>query len=68
MTEMSTYRVSSLHIDGTGSGELADETLGRSHAADDATRCHTLHDILGIPGNQVAVIHNVFLAIDKLQT
>ena len=61
-----THRIPRLDKDGARASELADEALCRRQTRDDTTRCHPFHDILGIPGDEVAIVNDVLLSIDKL--
>lgn len=55
-----------MHVDGSRSRELADETLARGDTRHDTTRRHTLNDVFRVPGHEVPVVNNVLLAIDEL--
>lgn len=62
-----TYGIASLEVDGTRARELADQAFARSKPSDDATRRHTLHDVLARPGDEVAVVNQVLLSRNKLR-
>lgn len=57
-----------LHEYGPRTRELAYQTFSASDARDDATACHALHDIFAIPGNEMTVVDNVLLPLDKLES
>jgi hypothetical protein len=61
-----TYGVASLEVDGTRARELADQAFARSEPGHDATRRHALHDVLARPGDEMAVVDQVFLSGGKL--
>ena len=53
-------RVARLHEDGAGTGEFADEPLAGADTRDDAAARDALHDVLAVPGDEVAVVDDVF--------
>ena len=59
-------RIPRLHEDRPGAGELADQAFTTADAGDDSSTGHTLHHILAIPGNQMAVVEDVLLTLDEL--
>lgn len=61
-----TYRVPSLDEDSTRTSKLAHQTFTCCKTRDDATRGDTLHYVLAVPCNEVAVVGNVLLALDQL--
>ena len=58
--------VAALQVHCSGTGELAHESFAGSHAGYDSSGCHALHDVLAVPRDEVAVVHNVLFAIGKL--
>ena len=62
-----TYGVPSLHEHSTGSGELAHQSFTSRQSRDDTARSYTLKNILRVPGDQVAIVHNISLSIRKLR-
>lgn len=54
-------RVAGLHEHCSRASELAYQTFARADAGDYTTTRNTLHDILTVPGDEVAVIDNVLL-------
>lgn len=58
--------VSRLHEHGAGTGKLADQSLTRCDPGHDASRSSAFQNVLAVPGDEVAVIDDVFLAFDEL--
>lgn len=59
--------VACLDEDGTWTGELTDQSFSGYDAADNTATCDAFHDIVAVPGYQMAVIDDVFLAFLELQ-
>ena len=59
-------RIPGLDEDSAGTCELAYQAFTRSHATDDTTRGNALENVLGVPGNEMAVVDNVSLTILEL--
>ena len=55
-----------LHENSPRPCELTHQSLSAANARNDATARYTLHDILGIPGYEMAVVDDVLFAFDKL--
>ena len=55
-------RIPRLHEDRPRTGELAHQPFARADAGDDTPARHALQDVLAIPGYEVAVVDDVFLA------
>lgn len=53
--------VPSLHENGPRSSKLADQAFTGSNARYDTPAAHTLHNIFAVPGDEMAVVDNVFL-------
>lgn len=65
-TSNKTYRVPRLDEHRPWPGEFAHQALPRREARDDAARSDPLHHVLGIPGDQVAIVDNVLFSIIEL--
>ena len=61
-----TYRISSLDEDRPRPAKLAHQAFTRGEAGYDTTRCHPLHHVLAVPGDQVSVVDDVLFAFSEL--
>ena len=59
-------RVPGLHIDGPGTGELADQAFTGADSANDPSRRHALHDVFAVPRDKMAVVDDVAFPLDEL--
>lgn len=64
--ENGAYRIPRLKENSAGASKLAHETFTRSEASDDAAASDTLHDVLEVPGDEVAVVDDVLLAVGEV--
>jgi hypothetical protein len=55
-----------LHINRSGSGELTHQAFAGAHARDHSAGGDALHDIFTAPGYEMAVVDDIFLAINEL--
>jgi hypothetical protein len=55
-----------LHINRSWSGKLTHQAFAGAHARHHSARGDALHDVFAAPGYEMAVVDNVFLAINKL--
>lgn len=59
-------RIPRLHEHRPGPRKLAHQAFSTADARDDASARHALHHIFAVPGHEVPVVDDVFLAFDKL--
>ena len=59
-------RIPRLHEHRPRPRKLADHAFATADAGDDAPTRHALHHILTVPGYEMAVVDDVFLAFDEL--
>lgn len=59
-------RISRLHEYGPRARKLAHQAFSAADARDDAPARHALHHVLAVPGYEMAVVDDVFLAFDEL--
>ena len=59
-------RIPRLHVDRSGTGELAHQPFVGRHAGDDAAGRRALEDILAVPSDEVAVVDDIPFTFDEL--
>ena len=61
-----TYRISGLNEDSARSGEFTYQTFSRGEPRDDTTRGDPFEDVLRVPSNKMAVVHNIPFSLGQL--
>lgn len=56
-------QISRLYEHSPRSCKLAHQTFSRADTGDDTTARHALHDVFAVPGDEVAVVDDVFLTV-----
>lgn len=66
MAILGTYRVPRLQENSPGPRKLAHQALAAGEAGHNTTGRDALHNVLGVPGDEVAVVHDVLLAVREV--
>jgi hypothetical protein len=56
-----------LHEHGPGARKFTDQAFSRRNAGYDAPRGDPLQDVFAVPGHEMAVVDDVFFAVDELE-
>lgn len=59
--------IPALQVHGPGTGEFTHQSFASGHAGDDSAGRDAFHDVVAVPRDEVAVVHDVFLSFGDLK-